>query len=75
MTLREPFPDFVQHALLDNGFGILPIEPRHTEGVATLPYHDRDPFDRLRIAQAVVERMPVVSADPAFDEYPVARLW
>jgi PIN domain nuclease of toxin-antitoxin system len=37
--------------------------------------HHRDPFDRLLIAQAVVEGFPVVSVDTAFDAYPVKRLW
>jgi len=43
--------------------------------VATLPFHHRDPFDRLLIAQAVVEKMSVVSIDTVFDAYPVTRLW
>jgi PIN domain nuclease of toxin-antitoxin system len=41
----------------------------------TLPFHHRDPFDRLIIAQAIIEQIPVVSADTAFDDYPVKRLW
>jgi PIN domain nuclease of toxin-antitoxin system len=75
LTPRESFPDFVQHAIFDNGFVILPVEPRHTAVVATLPFHHRDPFDRLLVAQAVAEQWPVVSADAAFDPYPVTRLW
>jgi PIN domain nuclease of toxin-antitoxin system len=37
--------------------------------------HHRDPLDRLIIAQAMVEQIPVVTADTAFDDYPVKRLW
>ena len=54
---------------------LLALEPRHIEPLTTMPFHHRDPFDRLLIAQAVVERIPVVSADAKFDKYPIARLW
>jgi PIN domain nuclease of toxin-antitoxin system len=40
-----------------------------------LPLHHRDPFDRLLIAQAVAEEIPIVSADAVFDAYPLQRLW
>jgi len=43
--------------------------------VAKLPFHHKDPFDRLLIAQSMVEDFPIVSADAAFDAYPVKRLW
>jgi PIN domain nuclease of toxin-antitoxin system len=43
--------------------------------VISLPFHHRDPFDRLLIAQALVEGLPIVSADPAFDAYPIQRRW
>jgi PIN domain nuclease of toxin-antitoxin system len=42
LKLAESFPDFVQHAIVDNGFTILPIEPRHTAELIALPYHHRD---------------------------------
>jgi len=58
-----------------NQFRILPIEPRHVAPLTDLPFHHRDPFDRLIIAQAMAEQIPVVSADTAFDAYPVKRLW
>lgn len=58
-----------------NDFHILPIEPKHTVVLTTLPFHHRDPFDRLLIAQAMVEDIPIVSIDPAFDAYPIIRLW
>lgn len=74
-TLHVPFPAFVQEAILDNGFTILPIKPGHTAELIALPYHHRDPFDRLIIAQAIVEKLPVVSIDPAFDLYPIQRIW
>ena len=61
--------------LTRNDIDVLPITVAHLVTVSTLPLHHRDPFDRLLIAQAMVEQMPMVSADPAFDAYPVQRLW
>jgi len=43
--------------------------------LTTLPLHHRDPFDRLLVAQAMVEDIPLVSGDPALDAYPIIRLW
>jgi PIN domain nuclease of toxin-antitoxin system len=40
-----------------------------------MPFHHRDPFDRLLVAQAQVEGVPLVSADPALDAYGITRLW
>ena len=74
-SLALPHETFFETALRVNGFAILPIEPRHTAVVATLPFHHRDPFDRLLIAQALAEGMPLVSADVAVDPYGVRRLW
>ncbi len=73
--IRVSFGVFIQEAIIDNGFTILPIEPRHTALVASLPLHHRDPFDRLLIAQALAEGIPLLSADPALDAYGVRRLW
>lgn len=47
----------------------------HAGGVAGLPFHHRDPFDRLLAAQALVEEMSIVSADPIFPKYGVKRVW
>ena len=49
----------------------LPIELSHALRVATLPPHHRDPFDRLLIAQAQIERVPILTADPVFRRYDV----
>lgn len=74
-ALGEPYEDFIQHAIFDNGFFILPIEPQHTAVLVSLPLHHKAPFDRVMVAQAMVERMPIVSADPVLDAYPITRLW
>jgi len=73
--LPEPYDIFIEREITTNDFRILPIEPKHTAVLTTLPFHHRDPFDRLLIVQAMVEAIPILSIDPAFDAYPVTRLW
>lgn len=75
LTLSAPFEELFPKQLRNNGIELLDIRVEHTAKLATLPYHRRDPFDRLLIAQAIVEQMPMISADPFFDAYPVTRLW
>jgi PIN domain nuclease of toxin-antitoxin system len=74
-TLTVPYEDFIRNGIDGNDFAILPIEPRHTAVLVTMPYHHRDPFDRLLIAQATVEGIPILSIDAALDPYGVTRLW
>jgi len=66
---------FVPHQLTENGFSELPVEVRHAARVARLPFHHRDPFDRLLAAQALEEHLAIVSADPIFKRYGVKRIW
>ena len=73
--LQEPYEVFMERELATNQFRILPIEPRHTAVLTSLPFHHRDPFDRLLVAQAMVENIPLISNDMALDAYPVQRLW
>lgn len=77
LTLHQPYEDFVDACLNRYRFVILPIEPRHTARVAVLPFprNHKDPFDRLIVAQAIVEGMGVVSADSALDAYGITRIW
>lgn len=73
--LPEPYALFIEREMSANDFRILPIEPKHTAALISMPFHHRDPFDRLMIAQAIVEVMPMVTVDVAFDAYPITRLW
>lgn len=61
--------------LLDNDLTILPISTRHADCVSGLPFHHRDPFDQLIIAQSLVEEMPLLSVDVALDVYGVKQIW
>ncbi len=73
--LPEPYEMFIEREIVTNDFHILPIKPKHTAVLTTLPFHHRDPFDRLLIAQAMVEQIPILSVDTALDAYLVTRLW
>ena len=74
-TLSGPFEDFMSEAIDMNGFQHLHIQPRHAALLTAMPYHHRDPFDRMLIAQAQTENLTLVSADVAFDAYGVNRSW
>jgi PIN domain nuclease of toxin-antitoxin system len=62
-------------AITDQGFTPLPINPRHGQAAGALPGPHRDPFDRMLIAQAMLENLVLVSNEQPFDAYGVARLW
>jgi PIN domain nuclease of toxin-antitoxin system len=72
-TLNVPSELFMQRGIGGNGFAILPIEPKHIAALLLRPLYHRDPFDRLLIARATVEQIPIVSSDSSFDAYPVTR--
>ncbi len=74
-ALPEPYQAFMEREIADNDFQILSIEPKHTAVLTTMPLHHKDPFDRLLVAQAMVEGIPLVSADPRLDAYGVTRIW
>ncbi len=69
------FKDFMDRQIAQNQLIILPIAVSHAAVVAALPFHHRDPFDRLLIAQALAENVPLVSTDLVVDAYGVKRLW
>lgn len=75
LSLHQPYEVFIDACFNQNGFTTLPIEPKHTAALLTLPFHHRDPFDRLLVAQGLVENIPIVSSDKVLDSYSVNRLW
>ena len=74
-ALPAPFAAFWDEQFFTNDFALLPVSVSHVAQVVNLPFHHRDPFDRLIIAQSLVEGMPLVSSDIIFDRYGVERVW
>ena len=75
LKLGEPTATYLPAALSRTRFELLSLALAHVTGVEALPTHHKDPFDRLLIAQAIVEDLHVVSADSQFDFYPITRVW
>jgi PIN domain nuclease of toxin-antitoxin system len=75
LNLELPFDDFIDRQIVPNGIQLLDIKLEHLKVVAALPLHHRDPFDRLLIAQSIVEEIVLISADSVFSLYPVQRMW
>jgi PIN domain nuclease of toxin-antitoxin system len=75
LIFGTPFGEVIEQQLNLNNIDLLNISIDHIDIISTLPLHHRDPFDRLLIAQAMVETIPILSADVAFDSYPITRLW
>jgi PIN domain nuclease of toxin-antitoxin system len=75
LQLRESVSDLVRFQQANSSIQLLAITLAHIELIETMPFHHKDPFDRLLIAQAQVENLTVVSVDSAFDPYGVKRLW
>lgn len=68
-------PDDLLERISAAGFIFLAVSPWHAWRVGTLPRHHTDPFDRLLIAQALTEGIPIVTGDPSFGPYGVGVRW
>lgn len=75
LTLSLPFRSWIDKAIADLGLSILPITVEYADAQSVLPHHHKDPFDRLLVAQAQVEDVPIVSSDAILDSYGITRLW
>jgi PIN domain nuclease of toxin-antitoxin system len=74
-SVLGPYDAFWQDTIDRNRFEILPFEIRHAARLIGLPFHHRDPFDRLLAAQALAEDVSLVSSDAVFDRYGLRRVW
>lgn len=76
LRLNVTFPNMVRDHVKGNAMNLLQISPEHLEILRSLPFHHKDPFDRIIIAQSRSEGIPVLSRDLAFDDYKsVQRIW
>ena len=74
-NLFLPLEDYINNNIKLEDFDLLPIKLNHVSLITSLPFHHNDPFDRLLIAQSIIENIPILSKDIAFDAYDVNRLW
>lgn len=72
---EEDLERFVARQVEENRFQVLPIQLNHALRVHSLPLYHRDPFDRLLVAQAEVEALPILTRDPEIRRYGVEALW
>lgn len=75
LRLRASVEQFLPEQLARNGFRLLPVDFRHVARVEALPFHHRDPFDRLLVVQALTEKLVLVTADQHLTRYGVTCLW
>ena len=75
LNLSVPFEDYIRQKISLEDFNLLDINLYHLNAIVTIPFHHKDPFDRLLIAQSMVEGIPILSKDSAFDAYSINRIW
>jgi PIN domain nuclease of toxin-antitoxin system len=75
LRFDRPLSRFFAEQLPATGVSLLPVQLRHVMRVSELPFHHRDPFDRMLAAQAQEEGLRIVSCDSSFDAYGVERVW
>ncbi len=75
IELPSPMERFLIAQLRENRIDVLPIQMSHALRVHALPRHHRDPFDRMLVAQAQLEKLPILSADRRIAEYEVKTMW
>ncbi len=75
LDLGAPYRGYLQLHMMRNNFETLPIIDEHIAGLVGMPFHHKDPFDRMLISQANYENIPIVSADVQLDSYGITRLW
>lgn len=75
LSIPEPPDMYIPTRLRSFGFSVLPVHLRHVLGLSGLPDLHRDPFDRLLVAQARSEEIPIVTRDERVRAYPVEVLW
>jgi PIN domain nuclease of toxin-antitoxin system len=75
LTLPEDPENFLLDQIRRNAFQTLPLRIRHSLRLLGLPHHHKDPFDRMLVAQAQFEKLPLVTSDNKIARYPVEVIW
>jgi len=75
LSLKSGWLKIIQDEMRINAIQWLPIEMLHCAQLIKLPFHHRDPFDRMLIAQAMAEDMQLMSRDSRLSDYDITRIW
>ena len=75
LLLTQPFKVWMNQAISDLHVTVLPLTVEYVDVQSNLPKHHGDPFDRLMVAQAIVEQVSIISADVNLDAYGITRIW
>jgi PIN domain nuclease of toxin-antitoxin system len=75
LEVKMPMTELVKKQVIGNAFSILGISPEHLDELSKLPFHHKDPFDRLIISQSLAEDIAIISVDKAFRNYSVQLIW
>ena len=75
LNLKNQLSEVVTEQQSINGFQLLPISPQHIYNLRQLPFHHKDPFDRMLISQAMTEDFHLLSRDGTFSAYDVKVIW
>lgn len=75
LVLTQPFKPWMNQAISDLDVTVLPLSVEYVDVQSKLPRHHGDPFDRLIVAQAMIEQVSIISADANLDAYDITRIW
>ena len=75
LHFKKPFEEIIKHQFVLNQYRMLHAQQEHFFELSKLPFHHRDPFDRLIIVQAQIDNIPIIGKDEIFDRYGVKRIW
>lgn len=75
LELPKTADDFVRNEMAKNAIIQLPISITHTMKAGSLPLHHKDPFDRMLVAQAFIEKLPIHTKDDLIEQYGVRTIW
>jgi len=75
IVLTQPFKSWMNQAVSDLHVTVLPLSVEYVDVQSNLPKHHGDPFDRLIVAQSIVEQVSIISADANLDAYGITRIW
>jgi PIN domain nuclease of toxin-antitoxin system len=75
LTFSRPFSEIIPQQIKQNSIDLMPIAMQDMSRLVDLPFHHRDPFDRLIIVQAMTRNIPVIGDDAEFSNYPVELVW